>query len=52
MDLNLDWPVLATYFFGGAFPCNAVPHFVAGVSGRPAQSLSAKPPGEDRRRRG
>lgn len=42
----MDWLQLAAYFFGGAFLCNAVPHFVAGVSGRPFQSPFAKPPGE------
>jgi len=44
--MNLDWPALAAYFFGGAFLCNAIPHFVAGVSGRPFQSPFARPPGE------
>ena len=34
------------YFFGGALLANAVPHFVAGVMGRPFQSPFAKPPGE------
>jgi hypothetical protein len=34
------------YFFGGAFLANAVPHYVAGVMGRPFQSPFAKPPGE------
>jgi hypothetical protein len=41
-----DWVSWVAYFFGGAFLCNAVPHFVAGVSGRPFQSPFAKPPGE------
>jgi hypothetical protein len=44
--MDLDWPVLIAYFFGGAFLCNAVPHFLAGVSGRPFQSPFARPPGE------
>jgi hypothetical protein len=44
--VEFDWPILAAYFFGGAFLCNAVPHFVAGVSGRPFQSPFAKPPGQ------
>jgi len=44
--MNLDWPTLVAYFFGGAFLCNAIPHFVAGVSGRPFQSPFARPPGE------
>jgi hypothetical protein len=34
------------YFFGGALLANAVPHFVAGVMGRPFQSPFAKPPGQ------
>ncbi len=34
------------YFFGGAFLVNAIPHFVAGVMGRPFQSPFASPPGE------
>jgi hypothetical protein len=33
-------------FFGAAFLTNAVPHFVAGVMGRPFQSPFAKPPGQ------
>jgi hypothetical protein len=35
-----------SYFFGGAFLTNAIPHFVSGVMGRPFQSPLAKPPGE------
>lgn len=35
-----------SYFFGGAFLTNAIPHFVSGVMGRPFQSPFAKPPGE------
>ena len=34
-----------SYFFGGAFLTNAVPHFVSGVMGRPFQSPFAKPHG-------
>jgi hypothetical protein len=37
---------LVSYFFGGAFLSNAVPHFVSGVMGRPFQSPFAKPPGQ------
>src|ERR1700745_1056226 len=37
---------LILYFFGGSFLCNAIPHFVSGVMGRPFQSPFAKPPGE------
>ena len=34
------------YLFGGAFLCNAIPHFVAGVMDSPFQSPFAKPPGQ------
>jgi hypothetical protein len=37
---------IVAYFFGGAFLCNAIPHFVSGVMGKPFQSPFAKPPGE------
>lgn len=37
---------LVSYFFGGVFTENAVPHFVSGVMGRPFQSPFAKPPGK------
>ncbi len=42
----MDWLNLIAYFFGGAFLCNAIPHFVSGAMGRPFQSPFAKPPGE------
>ena len=42
----MNWLHDASYFFGGAFLTNAVPHFVSGVMGRPFQSPFAKPPGE------
>jgi hypothetical protein len=35
-----------SYFFGGVFITNAIPHFVCGVMGRPFQSPFAKPPGQ------
>ena len=35
-----------SYFFGGMFLANAVPHFVSGVMGRPFQSPFARPRGE------
>jgi hypothetical protein len=41
-----DWPHLVSYFFGGVFLSNAVPHFVSGTMGRAFQSPFAKPPGE------
>lgn len=42
----MDWLHLVSYFFGGAFLTNAVPHLVAGLTGRPFQSPFAKPPGK------
>jgi hypothetical protein len=36
----------SSYFFGGAFLTNALPHFVSGVMGRAFQSPFAKPPGQ------
>ena len=40
------WLHLVSWFFGGAFLANAVPHYVSGVLGRSFQSPFAKPPGE------
>ncbi|GAB4519845.1 MAG: hypothetical protein Tsb0020_38420 [Haliangiales bacterium] len=40
----MRWYDLATYFFGGVFLANFVPHFIAGVSGRRFPSPFAKPP--------
>jgi hypothetical protein len=42
----MNWLHLLSYFFGGAFLANAVPHFVSGAMGRPFQSPFAKPPGQ------
>ena len=42
----MPWLPLASYFFGGAFLANAVPHFVSGVMGKPFQTPFAKPSGE------
>ena len=39
------WYHALSYFFGGAFLANAVPHFVVGVTGHPFQSPFASPPG-------
>jgi hypothetical protein len=44
--LTMNWMHFVSYFFGGAFLANAVPHFVSGIMGRPVQSPFAKPPGE------
>lgn len=40
------WGHDVSYFFGGMFLTNAVPHWVSGLMGRPFQSPFAKPPGE------
>ena len=40
----MRWFEVATYFFGGVFLANFVPHFVAGVSGRDFPSPFARPP--------
>jgi hypothetical protein len=42
----MEWVDYVSYFFGGAFLTNAIPHFVSGVMGRPFQSPFAKPPGQ------
>jgi hypothetical protein len=42
----MAWLHFVSYLFGGFFLCNAIPHFVSGVTGRPFQSPFAKPPGE------
>ena len=42
----MTWLHLLSYFFGGAFLANAVPHWVSGVTGRPFQSPFATPRGE------
>jgi len=39
----MNWVWLVSYFFGGIFAANAVPHFVAGTMGRAFQSPFAKP---------
>jgi hypothetical protein len=42
----MRWYHYISYFFGGAFLVNAIPHFVSGVSGHPFQSPFATPSGE------
>jgi hypothetical protein len=34
----MHWLQLLSYFFGGAFLANAIPHAVSGMMGRPFQS--------------
>ncbi|HTX23710.1 MAG TPA: hypothetical protein VMD03_03550 [Steroidobacteraceae bacterium] len=43
---TVPWLNLLSYFFGGIFLANAVPHAVSGMMGRPFQSPFAKPPGQ------
>ena len=42
----MPWLDLVSYFFGGVFLANAIPHVVSGVMGRRFQSPFAKPPGQ------
>lgn len=42
----MHWYVALSYFFGGVFLGNALPHIVNGVSGRPFQSPFSNPPGQ------
>jgi hypothetical protein len=42
----MTWLHLVSYFFGGIFLANAIPHFVSGMMGRPFQTPFAKPPGQ------
>jgi len=42
----MHWYFLVSYFFGGAFLANSLPHLLNGISGMAFQSPFAKPPGE------
>jgi hypothetical protein len=42
----MPWLQLLSYFFGGVFLANAIPHVVSGIMGKPFQSPFATPPGE------
>jgi len=42
----MPWYYYASYFAGGLFLANTVPHLTNGISGRPFQSPFAKPPGK------
>lgn len=42
----MQWTHDISYFFGGVFLANAVPHVVSGVMGRAFQSPFAKPSGK------
>jgi hypothetical protein len=41
----MRWYHYLSYFWGGAFLANAIPHLVSGVTGHPFQSPFASPPG-------
>ena len=40
----MSWYFGVSYFFGGVFLANAIPHLISGVSGRPLQTPFASPP--------
>jgi len=42
----MRWYHYVSYFFGGAFLVNVVPHFTNGISGRLFPSPFASPPGQ------
>lgn len=42
----MTWLHLVSYFFGGIFLANAIPHIVSGIMGQPFQSPFARPPGK------
>jgi hypothetical protein len=42
----MNWLHTVSYFFGGLFLANVVPHFVSGIMGKPFQTPFAKPPGK------
>jgi hypothetical protein len=46
MQTGTRWYHFISYFFGGAFLANTIPHLVNGISGSPFQSPFASPPGE------
>lgn len=46
MHTETRWYHYISYFFGGAFLANSIPHLVNGMSGIAFQSPFATPPGE------
>ncbi len=42
----MPWLHYISYFFGGLFLTNAIPHLASGLMGRAFQSPFAKPPGK------
>jgi hypothetical protein len=45
-ESDMNWANYFSYFFGGIFLANSVPHMVSGMMGRAFQSPFAKPRGE------
>jgi len=43
---SMHWYIAVSYFFGGAFLANSLPHIGNGVSGRAFQTPFASPPGQ------
>jgi hypothetical protein len=46
METSMRWYHYLSYFFGGAFLANTLPHLGNGISGHSFQSPFATPPGE------
>jgi hypothetical protein len=46
LEGTMRWYFFVSYFFGGAFLVNAIPHFVQGVPGRSFPTPFASPPGK------
>lgn len=42
----MQWYYYVSYFFGGVFLANSIPHLVHGISGHAFQTPFAKPPGQ------
>ena len=42
----MNWLFLLSYFFGGVFAVNAIPHAVSGLTGRAFQTPFASPRGK------
>jgi hypothetical protein len=44
MEIIMHWHVYLAFFLGGALFANALPHLIAGVTGKPLQSPFSSPP--------
>ena len=44
MEIIMPWHVYLAHFFGGAVLANALPHLIAGTTGRQLQTPFASPP--------